>query len=68
MIEVRNGGAPVPPEVLARIGQPFFSTKDAGNGLGVAGVAYVWRVAAAHHWAFSLESTPDSGAVARLLL
>ncbi|WP_201243174.1 sensor histidine kinase [Halochromatium salexigens] len=65
MIEVRNGGRPIPPEVLARIGKPFFSTKDTGNGLGVA---YVRRVAAAHHWAFSLESTVDAGTVARLLL
>jgi PAS domain S-box-containing protein len=65
MIEVRNGGEPIPPEVLARIGQPFFSTKDAGNGLGVA---YVRRVAAAHHWTFSLESAADTGTIARLLL
>ncbi|MBK1620949.1 hypothetical protein CKO42_21490 [Lamprobacter modestohalophilus] len=65
MIEVRNGGEPISPEVLARIGKPFFSTKDTGNGLGVA---YVRRVAAAHHWVFSLESTADSGTVARLLL
>jgi len=65
MIEVRNGGEPIPPEVLERIGQPFFSTKDAGNGLGVA---YVRRVAAAHHWAFSLESTAETGTIARLSL
>ena len=65
MIEVRNGGEPIPPEVLERIGQPFFSTKDAGNGLGVA---YVRRVAAAHHWTFSLESAAETGTIARLLL
>jgi signal transduction histidine kinase len=65
VIEVRNGGEPIPAEVLARIGQPFFSTKASGNGLGVA---YVRRIAAAHHWEFSLESTPETGTVARLLL
>jgi signal transduction histidine kinase len=65
VIEVRNGGEPIPAEVLARIGQPFFSTKASGNGLGVA---YVRRVAAAHHWEFSLESAPETGTVARLLL
>lgn len=65
VIEVRNGGEPIPAEVLARIGQPFFSTKASGNGLGVA---YVRRIAAAHHWDFLLESTPETGTVARLLL
>jgi len=65
VIEVRNGGEPIPADVLARIGQPFFSTKASGNGLGVA---YVRRIAAAHHWEFSLESAPETGTVARLLL
>ncbi len=65
VIEVHNGGEPIPAEVLARIGQPFFSTKASGNGLGVA---FVRRIAAAHHWEFSLESTPETGTVARLLL
>jgi PAS domain S-box-containing protein len=65
LIEVGNGGEPIPPDVLARIGQPFFSTKAAGNGLGVA---FVRRVAAAQHWEFSLNSTPESGTIAQLLL
>ena len=65
MIEVRNGGEPIPPEVLQRIGEPFFSTKSSGNGLGVA---YVRRVADAHHWEFTLTSSAETGTVARLLL
>ncbi len=64
-IEVHNGGEPIPPDVLARIGKPFFSTKGRGNGLGIA---YVRRVAAAHHWAFTLTSTVEAGTVARLEL
>ena len=64
-IEVHNGGAPIPPDVLARVGNPFFSTKGRGNGLGVA---YVRRVAAAHHWEFTLTSTAEEGTVARLRL
>ncbi|NBC49752.1 MAG: PAS domain S-box protein [Gammaproteobacteria bacterium] len=65
LIEVGNGGEPIPPDVLARIGQPFFSTKASGNGLGVA---FVRRVAAAHHWTFSLQSDAATGTVARLLM
>ncbi|WP_295881374.1 PAS domain S-box protein [uncultured Thiohalocapsa sp.] len=64
-IEVQNGGEPIPPDVLARIGQPLFSTKGRGNGLGVA---YTRRVAAAHHWDFTLTSTAAEGTVARLRL
>ena len=64
-IEVRNGGEPIPPDVLERIGQPFFSTKGNGNGLGVA---YIRRVATAHYWEFTLTSTPEEGTIARLQL
>ncbi|TVQ86563.1 MAG: PAS domain S-box protein [Chromatiaceae bacterium] len=64
-IEVRNCGEPIPPDVLSRIGKPFFSTKGHGNGLGVA---YIRRVAAAHHWEFTLTSTAEEGTIARLRL
>ena len=33
---VRNPGEPIPPEVLSKLGQPFFSTKSEGTGLGLA--------------------------------
>ncbi|WP_373510928.1 PAS domain S-box protein [Thiocapsa sp.] len=65
LIEVRNGGEAIPQDVLARIGKPFFSTKASGNGLGIA---YVRRIAEAHHWRFTLSSNPDEGTVARLTL
>lgn len=64
-IEVRNGGDPIPAEVLARIGKPFFSTKSSGTGLGVA---YVRRIAAAHQWDFEITSSAADGTIARLLL
>ncbi len=35
-LEVEDNGIGMPPEVLARVGQPFFTTKPAGTGLGVA--------------------------------
>ncbi|WPL17420.1 Sporulation kinase E [Thiorhodovibrio winogradskyi] len=62
-LEVHNAGAPIPPETLARVGTPFFSTKHSGTGLGVA---YVQRVADAHGWTFELTSDTDSGTQARL--
>jgi signal transduction histidine kinase len=35
-IHVCNGGEPIPPEVLSKLTQPFFSTKSTGTGLGLA--------------------------------
>ena len=32
---VANGGAPIAPEVAARLFEPFFTTKPAGQGLGL---------------------------------
>jgi signal transduction histidine kinase len=34
--EIRDTGGGIPPEVLERIGTPFFTTKRTGTGLGVA--------------------------------
>ncbi|MBN3924870.1 GAF domain-containing sensor histidine kinase [Nostoc sp. NMS4] len=35
-INVHNGGEPIPSEVIAKLFQPFFSTKPCGTGLGLA--------------------------------
>jgi two-component system, sensor histidine kinase RegB len=34
-IEVRDQGVGIPPEVLGRIGEPFFTTKPPGRGMGL---------------------------------
>jgi PAS domain S-box-containing protein len=62
-LEVHNTGTPIPPETLARVGTPFFSTKHSGTGLGLA---YVQRVADAHGWTFELTSDAHTGTRARL--
>ncbi|MBN3885820.1 MAG: ATP-binding protein [Nostoc sp.] len=35
-INVHNGGEPIPSEIIAKLFQPFFSTKPCGTGLGLA--------------------------------
>jgi len=35
-VEVRDSGRGMPPEVLERVGTPFFTTREQGTGLGVA--------------------------------
>ena len=64
-LEVRDNGAGMSPEVLAKIFDPFFSTKFAGRGLGLAAVIGIVR---GHSGALSVDSTPGRGAVFRLLL
>ena len=64
-LEVRDNGSGMSPEVLAKIFDPFFSTKFAGRGLGLAAALGIVR---GHAGALSAESTPGRGSVFRLLL
>ena len=36
VLEVRDSGIGMPPDVLKRVGTPFFTTREQGTGLGVA--------------------------------
>jgi signal transduction histidine kinase len=56
-IQVWNQGEVIPPEVLSKLGQPFFSTKPEGTGLGLA---IVNRIVKAHGGQFLIQSD-DSG-------
>ena len=44
VIEVRNNGAPIPQEVLPHIFVPFFTTKEAGSGIGLSLSRYIMRL------------------------
>ncbi|MEM9119609.1 MAG: PAS domain S-box protein [Cyanobacteria bacterium P01_F01_bin.56] len=57
-IEVHNGGEPIPPEILPKLMQPFFTTKSTGNGLGLA---ITRRIIEAHNGTIHFTSTAESG-------
>ncbi|MBE9006146.1 GAF domain-containing protein [Fortiea sp. LEGE XX443] len=57
-INVCNGGEPIPPEILSKLTQPFFSTKSGGTGLGLA---ITKRIVNAHGGEFSIHSDAPSG-------
>jgi signal transduction histidine kinase len=58
VLEVRDDGPGIPPEVLAKIGRPFFSTRPEGTGLGVGQSR---RIVEAAQGALRIESAPGQG-------
>lgn len=55
VLAVQDQGTGIKPEVLEKIGTPFFTTKDTGTGLGLA-VCY--SVAARHDASLKVETGP----------
>ncbi len=53
VLAVQNEGPEIPPEVLEKIGAPFFTTKDNGTGLGMA-VCY--SIASRHNASIRIET------------
>ncbi|MEM6839830.1 MAG: PAS domain S-box protein [Cyanobacteria bacterium P01_C01_bin.120] len=57
-VAVHNGGAPIPPDILPKLTQPFFTTKSTGNGLGLA---ITRRIVEAHGGTIHFASTAEAG-------
>lgn len=65
VIEVADDGPGIGSETLPRIFEPFFSTKLAGRGLGLAAVHGILR---AHNGAIAVHSEPGLGSTFRVYL
>jgi PAS domain S-box-containing protein len=64
VIEVSDTGTGIPPEILSRVFDPFFSTKgEHGTGLGLP---QVQAIVEKHGGSIDLESTVDRGSAFRL--
>lgn len=59
-IDVADTGSGMPPHVLDRLFQPFFTTKAAGEGTGL-GLSICHRIVASHGGRIQVESTPGQG-------
>jgi DNA-binding NarL/FixJ family response regulator len=65
VLEVRDNGPGMPPEVLGRATEPFFTTKAAHEGTGL-GLAIVHRCMAQHNGRLVLDSEEGIGTTAAL--
>jgi len=66
-LAVADDGPGIPPEVMERMFEPFFSTKEVGKGSGM-GLATVHGIVHEHGGHIVVESAPGRGATFRVLL
>jgi CheY-like chemotaxis protein len=66
-LEVSDTGEGMPPDVIARAGEPFFTTKEIGKGTGL-GLAQVHGFAEQSGGTLHIRSIPGEGTTVTLLL
>jgi two-component system sensor histidine kinase RegB len=67
LIDVSDEGEGMPPEVLERLGQPFFTTKEPGKGMGL-GVYLAMNVVRRLGGALEFDSRPGQGTTGQVRL
>lgn len=67
LLAVSDSGHGIEPEVLPKIFEPFFSTKDANKGTGL-GLATVYGIVTQNHGAIDVESERGVGTTFRIYL
>ena len=66
-LSVSDTGRGIAPELLPRIYEPFFTTKEEGNGVGL-GLAVVYGIVERHHGRIEVESRSGQGTIFRIHL
>jgi PAS domain S-box-containing protein len=66
-LTVSDNGAGMDSATLARVFEPFFTTRAPGQGTGL-GLSVVHGIIAAHHGAIAVDSIPGSGTSFRIYL
>lgn len=58
LVSVTDEGCGIPPEILAKLGEPFYTTKQNGNGLGLM---VTKKIIEEHEGTFNIQSELDKG-------
>jgi hypothetical protein len=67
VIEVADKGIGISPENVAKIYDPFFTTKGVGRGTGL-GLAVTYGIVQEHSGHISVDSTPGRGTTFKITL
>jgi signal transduction histidine kinase len=60
LVEIEDSGIGVPPEIQARIMEPFYTTKEVGKGTGL-GLSIAFNIVEKHGGSLRVRSTPGHG-------
>ncbi|MGI9504701.1 MAG: sensor histidine kinase, partial [Geminicoccaceae bacterium] len=66
-IEIKDDGPGMDRETLNHVFEPFYTTKDVGEGTGL-GMSIAYGIITEHGGQISVESQPGSGTIFRILL
>lgn len=66
-VRIADSGSGIPEDVIAKIRDPFFTTKEVGKGTGL-GLSIVDKIITSHFGEMQIESTPGEGSVFTVIL
>ena len=61
-VELEDSGAGVPPEHVAKLFQPFYTTKPVGEGTGL-GLSVSYDIIRSHNGRIGYRTAPSGGAI-----
>jgi PAS domain S-box-containing protein len=67
VVTVKDSGVGIPPEILDKVLEPFFSTKPVGKGTGL-GLSLCFSIIETHGGRLEIKSRPGEGTEVRIIL